>query len=385
MALLWGMYLLKDQLGICLEAAHFNHGLRGAESDRDEAFVQEFCNRFDIPLHTASQKVAAGPKGLEAAARDARYAFFAQLDGKLATAHTADDNAETVLMHMIRGTGLKGLGGITPIRGNVIRPMLDITRQEVLAFLEEYSVSFVEDSTNAENDFLRNRIRHDVMPLLLRENPRLRQDLSSMAQTLRYDESFLQEAAPKTNSVVCLKELEPALQSRAIGAFLETVGVCEPSREHIRLVRSILYSKNPSARVSLPGGVVIERNYDALCAAPVENSPRQAVLSCPGVAQFADILIHCQPGEMDKPRFERFVVYPKGKMVVRSRLSGDKMRLQGGTKSLKKLFTDLKIPASRRPFVPVIADDEGVLGVYGIGANLDRIVQNGVQIYFEKI
>ena len=130
MALLWGMYLLKDALGITLSSAHFNHGLRGEESDRDETFVREFCQRFDIPLHLGRGKVTAGKKGLEAAARDARHGFFATLSGKIATAHTADDNAETVLMHLIRGTGLKGLGGITPVHGNIIRPLLSCTRQE---------------------------------------------------------------------------------------------------------------------------------------------------------------------------------------------------------------------------------------------------------------
>ena len=385
MALLWGIYLLKDQLGIVLEAAHFNHGLRGEESDHDAAFVKDFCDRFDIKLHQEAQKVVTGPKGLEAAAREARYGFFAKLDGKIATAHTADDNAETVLMHLIRGTGLKGLGGITPVRGNVIRPMLDITRQDVLRFLEEYAVIYVEDSTNAENGFLRNRIRHDVMPLLLKENPRLRQDLSSMAQMLRDDEAFLRSCTPETCCVNELKNLNPALQSRAITDFLERVGLREPSREHIRLVRSLLYSDNPSARACLPGGLVVERNYDSLCRATDEVSPEKTVLVCSGVTRFGDILIHCQPGQMDKPQFDRFVIHAEGEIVVRSRLPGDKMRLQGGTKSLKKIFSDLKIPASQRPFIPVLADREGVLGVYGVGANLDRISQSGLQIYFEKI
>ena len=112
-ALLFALYLLKDKLGIQLEAAHFNHNLRGEESCRDENFVRVLCDRYDIPLHVGSGVVTAGEKGLEAAARDARYAFLRNLPGKIATAHTADDNAETVLMHLIRGTGLKGLGGIT--------------------------------------------------------------------------------------------------------------------------------------------------------------------------------------------------------------------------------------------------------------------------------
>ena len=140
MALLWSLYLLKEKLQIRLSAAHFNHRLRGAESDGDEAFVRWFCDRFEIPLLVGSAQVTAGEKGLEAAAREARYAFFATLPGKIATAHTADDNAETVLMHLVRGTGLKGLGGITPVNGRFIRPMLTVTRQQVISFLEEYHI-----------------------------------------------------------------------------------------------------------------------------------------------------------------------------------------------------------------------------------------------------
>ena len=163
-ALLFAMYLLKEKLGITLEAAHFNHGLRGEESNRDEAFVKALCERYDITLHLASGNVTAGKKGLEAAARDARYAFFATLPGKIATAHTADDNAETVLMHMVRGTGLKGLGAIAPMRDRLIRPMLLITRQQVLDFLEEYHLSYVTDSSNDTDQFLRNRLRHHAPP-----------------------------------------------------------------------------------------------------------------------------------------------------------------------------------------------------------------------------
>ena len=147
-ALLFALYLLKDKLKISLSAAHFNHRLRGAESDRDEAFVKDFCNRYDIPLQIGSGNVVSGEKGLEAAARDARYCFLKSLSGKIATAHTADDNAETVLMRMVRGTGLKGLGAIAPVNGKLIRPMLSVTREDVLAFLQEYCLTWVEDSSN---------------------------------------------------------------------------------------------------------------------------------------------------------------------------------------------------------------------------------------------
>ena len=136
-ALLFALYLLREKLGITLEAAHFNHRLRGEESDGDQAFVKEFCGRYDIPLHLGSGEIIPGKKGLEAAAREARYAFLRSLPGKIATAHTADDNAETVLLHLVRGTGLKGLGGIAPVSAAVIRPMLTVTRREVEAFLRE--------------------------------------------------------------------------------------------------------------------------------------------------------------------------------------------------------------------------------------------------------
>jgi len=383
MALLWGMYLLREQLGITLKAAHFNHGLRGAESDGDAEFVSQFCDSYDIPLYLENGQVTAGEKGLEAAAREARYSFFATLEGKIITAHTADDNAETILMHLVRGTGLKGLGGISPVRGNVLRPMLDITRREVEAFLEEYAISCVEDSTNAEDDFLRNRIRHHVMPLLLQENPSLSQDLTAMAQTLRQDEEYLSNVTPDTVNVSELRSLEPALQSRAVSRFLEGLGVREPSRANINSVISLLYAQSPSARVSLPGGVVVERNYDLLRAATGAEAPEPVFLSCPGTVQFGNMLIHCRFGKMDRPQYDRFVVAPVGQMVVRSRQTGDEMRLMGGTKSLKKLFADRKVPAAERCFVPVIADDQGVLAVGGIGANLERVTDEGIEIHIE--
>ena len=155
-ALLFALYLLKDKLQIKLSAAHFNHHLRGEESDRDEAFVRDLCERYDIPLQVGDGSIVPGKKGLEAAARDARYGFLKTLPGKIATAHTADDNAETVLMRMVRGTGLKGLGAIAPVNGKLIRPMLSVTREDVLAFLQEYSLTWVEDRSNGGEDVLRN-------------------------------------------------------------------------------------------------------------------------------------------------------------------------------------------------------------------------------------
>lgn len=388
-ALLFAMYLLREKLQINLQAAHFNHRLRGAESDRDEAFVRDFCDGYGIPLHTASERILPGHKGLEAAAREARYRFFDTLDGKIATAHTADDNAETVLMRMVRGTGLKGLGAIAPVNGKIIRPMLSVTRDEVVAFLEEYHLPYVEDSTNTGDDFLRNRLRHHIMPLLKQENPRFAENTSAMALRLRMDEAALtEEVCMDSLSVQMLLALSPARRNRAICAFLEKSGVKEPEAAHIAAVEKLLHSRNPSARADLPGGVSVGRNYDTICRLTEIDPLVASTLQCPGMLELPRLRgrILCRPADAPSSQKDCFAVLPQGQLRVRTRQAGDTLRLSGGTKSLKKIFIDKKIPASLRSIVPVIADDVGVLGVWGIGPNLDRLSDgcSGVLICFQR-
>ena len=388
-AMAFAFYLLKDELEIQLEAAHFNHHLRGEESDRDEAFVRSFCDRYDIALHVGSGEIKPGKKGLEAAARDARYAFLRNLPGKIATAHTADDNAETVLLHLIRGTGLKGLGGITPIHGNVIRPLLTVTRQDVEDFLEEWCLSHIEDSSNGTDAFLRNRIRRHVMPLLKEENPKLGENLSRMALRLREDEDCLsaQASFDTLPSVESLKTMPSAIRSRVLADFLVKSGVKEPEESHIAQAEALLYSEKPSAKASFPGGVTIARNYDTLEAVTNQPALEEQILTCPGTLTLPGLQITCEPADEIVNTADTVTVRPAGQIRIRSRVSGDTIRLSGGTKSLKKLFIDRKIPAARRNQIPVIRDDAGILGVYSIGAHLDRIPENlpAVTIRFTNI
>ena len=373
-AMLFAFYLLKGRLEFQLEAAHFNHHLRGEESDRDENFVRQLCDRYEIPLHVGSTCVVAGKKGLEAAARDARYAFLRSQNGKIATAHTADDNAETVLMHLIRGTGLKGLGGITPVSGNVIRPMLKITRAEVEAFLEEWCLSHIEDSSNASDVFLRNRVRHQLMPLLRQENPKLAENVSQMALRLREDEILLSKQAEFDTlpTVEKLKSMPKALRSRMLDRFLKEAGVKEPEDSHIRLAEALVFSENPSARASFPGGITITRNYQHLECLKEERLPEKTPLPYMGKAELPGLTVYCSPAEAIVNTEDTFTVIPQGEMFLRSRRSGDAIRLSGGSKTLKKLFIDRKIPASHRSAIPVLCDEAGILGVYQIGANQDR-------------
>lgn len=371
MALLWGMYLLQAKLGIRLEAAHFNHNLRGEESRQDAEFVRKFCEFHDIPLHFGEGNVTPGKKGLEAAARDARYAFLRSLNGTIATAHTADDNAETVLMHLIRGSGLRGLGGVTPKSDGLIRPMLDVTRAQVEQFLEENYIRHITDSSNATDEFLRNRLRHHVLPLLKRENPSIAVGLSAAAQRIREDAALLDSLAAQLDpaDIAALRAAPAPLRRRAIEGFLRRNGFPEPSAEHIRQAEQVVFSDNPSARVTF-GGLTLRRSYDKLCAdreqliLPTRLLPMEGITELPEIGLAVRMSIADVPGE--------WVVCPKGQMVVRSRQPGDALTTKGGTKSLKKRFIDRKIPQWERSAVPVIADEGGVLAVYGFGADVTR-------------
>ena len=390
-ALLFAFYLLREKLQIDLRAAHFNHHLRGEESQRDADFVRDFCDGYGIPLTVGQGNVVAGEKGLEAAARDARYAFLQALPGKIATAHTADDNAETVLMHLVRGTGLKGLGGIAPVRDNLIRPLLLVTRRQVMDFILEYSLPFVEDSSNGTDAFLRNRLRHNVMPLLREENPRLAENLSAMALRLREDEAALTESWDFSQglSVAKVKGENPAKQSRMLAAFLESSGVREPAASHLELALALVRSENPSARASFPGGITISRQYDRLVAVRDAKPLEPIALNCPGITELPQLglSVTCREADSICNNDHTFTVHLEGQILLRSRCSGDEMKLSGGTKSLKKLFIDRKIPANQRPNVPILADNGGVLGVYGIGVNERRAAKSlpAVQISIRKI
>jgi len=365
-ALLSLLCCLRSELDLTLVACHVNHNLRGAEAKRDEDFVRRLCDRLGVECRVLSADVAALAKeegcSVEEAARKVRYRFFAETAeerGKIATAHTADDNAETVLMHLVRGTGLKGLGGIMPCCGNVVRPMLTVTRADVETLLDEYCVDHIEDSSNAGDDFLRNRLRHRVMPLLKEENPRLSENLSATALRLRQDEQALQacaHAAPR--DVAALRTLPPGVRARILEQILKENGVKEPEAVHIRQAEALVFSGNPSARASFPGGVTIGRNYGVL--EPIrEETSRECTYTCSEAAEITNT-----------PHI--FTVRPVGKLILRSRRSGDAIRLSGGTRSLKKLFIDRKIPASQRDRIPILCDDLGILGIPGIGVNLDR-------------
>ena len=405
------MYLLcrLSELGYPVAAAHFNHGLRGAEADRDEAFVRRFCEQRGIPFVSEKADVAAYAArqrvGVEEAARALRYAFLEKAADVLsaeviATAHTADDNAETILMRLARGAGLHGLGGIPPVRGRIVRPMLETSRAEVETYLREHNIPHVEDSTNAEDAYMRNRIRHTVIPALREENPAFTAAVSRTASLLRRDEEYLEEItgrflaenADETSiraSALCGQPWPVA--SRAIRRMAGPVSA-EQTEAILRAAREGGMVDVTGMRVGKTGDRLV---FDA--AAWETIKPR---LLAPGEAFLipeAGLFVRCE-----KIAAASAVVYNSfntfffpcaniyGNIYVNSRRPGDRLRLpgRGCTKTLKSLFQERNIPAWERNAVPVLRDDAGLLGVYGIGPAERAIVgagENGDALKIEFI
>lgn len=238
-ALLYSLYFLRDELGISLSACHVNHNLRGKESDRDETFVRRLCRRLDIPLYVKNVKVldfVGKHESVELVARNIRYSFFNELgdDRLIATAHTASDNCETVLINLIRGTALSGMCGIPPKRDNIIRPLIDCTREDIESFCKEHSLSFVTDSTNLSTDYTRNKLRINIIPELKRINPSLTASISRMSKSVALDDKYLDAIAEKAlsdaekdgrYSVLALQELDECILRRVVAMIFDKNGI----------------------------------------------------------------------------------------------------------------------------------------------------------------
>ena len=377
MALLHLMLSLREQLSVTVSAAHYNHNLRGEESLRDEAFVREYCREHEIPLAVGSGDVsgyaAEHGVGIEEAARLLRYDFLLSLEGKIATAHNADDNLETLLMHLIRGTGLHGLGGIPPVRDRLIRPLLTVERAAIDAYCLSNHIPYVEDSTNREDFCLRNRLRHQVLPLLRQENPGIAGDLSRLSLLLREEDAYLAQEAAKLMeaclregglSVAALLELPEIMQRRILRQFLSQVP--ELSESHIEAARNLLHSPSPSAKLSLPGGNTLCRVYDLLSLnLPTKQEvPSPALLSPGERVIWGRWEIALEKGICpEKLPPGTVALNIEGSVLLRTRLPGDRIRLPGGEKKLKSYLIDCKIPAYLRDSLPVAVFEETIVAV----------------------
>lgn len=389
MALLWCLYCLQQELGITLQALHCNHHLRPA-ARQDAAFVAQFCAQYQIPCQIFDLDVTARQadtgESLEEAARQLRYACFAQAAGKVATAHHAEDNLETSLIHLVRGTSPRGLSGIPPQRGHIIRPLLSARRAEILAFLAAEGIPYRTDESNDQDFCLRNRLRHHVIPHLTAENPRVAESWLDTAQQLRQEDAYLSALAAdamaqiRTDrgfSIDGLRALHPVLQRRVLFGYLQQFGVPQPQLKHLQALSALLDNVNPSGTLDLPGCRLMRR-YNEICPATEPASFAPAVLCIPGITRIpelglritCDYVKNCENFANTPTIFTlSCAMIQNVPLTVRPRQPGDVLRLPGGSRSLKKLLIDRKIPRSQRQQVPVIAAGDTVLAVAGIGVN----------------
>ena len=383
------MLLRRGDLSVC--AAHFEHGLRGEESLRDAAFVEVWCRERGVPFLTEHGDVRAfaGEQGLgiEEAARTLRYDFLERAADSLgcdtiATAHNADDNAETVLLHLLRGSGADGLRGIPRRRGRIVRPLLDTTRAEIERYLEENGVPHTEDSSNAEEICSRNLLRLRVMPVLRALNPRASEAIGRAARLLERDSAFLDrqaaafleaEEADGSLPLEKLRSLDPALAARVIRAFWPLSLSEERTEAALRFLREDGYGV-----LELPGGELRReqgRLYigaeGELTALPERELPAEGTLALPE----AGLVLHCERTVKKQEIHGLFKTYElkcekiRGKIVCTGRRAGDRFHPvhRGCGKSLRALFREAGLTRRERALVPVLRDEEGILAVLGFG------------------
>ena len=380
MALLCALCELKNELKLeKISAAHFNHGIRGDEAMRDQKFVEDFCKSRNIELYLGKADVPQFAKeqgiSLELAARKLRYEFFESLDTDyIATAHTASDNIETVLFNITRGTALSGLCGIPPKRDQYIRPLILCTRDDIEAYCEKNNINYVTDSTNLCDDYTRNKIRHNVVPVLKDINESVENAVSRMTTALREDDDFISDIAQREyDNLICddglkltnFNTLHSAVAKRIIAKYCSSLEI-EVDNYHINAIYDICLQ---GGKISLSGKNVayIKNNVLKLEKA---NKPIEKVDFTVDIQKHSNNLFENNK-KVHNLLLKNVLDCDKivGNLVLRQRISGDTIRLKNKncTKTLKKLFCEYKIPLDERENLPVLADDNGVVWIYKIG------------------
>jgi tRNA(Ile)-lysidine synthase len=411
-ALLHALHSLKVDLSIELHAAHLHHGIRGEEADQDAESVTQLCGQLGVRLSVEKADVHAFAKqrriSIQEAAREVRHAYLqrvAQQIGasRIALGHTRDDQVETVLLNILRGTGIEGLQGLAPVSGNKIRPLLYVFRQETAEYCRQHGIAFREDSSNRSLRYRRNRVRTELLPKLeTYYNPEVRSALLRLSDIAALENDYLQACAQQRYKQVCLRDTEDqivlsverlcdehlAIQRRIVRLAIQRIrgGLHEIEFACIeRCVRAMEAAAQSGAVTgfTLPGqdiGVKIDSKRICLTRraelSPVPTIYRQ--LRLPGETRIEEwgLTIRCQelsadhgiplkvPGQT--ALMDRDALRPP--LIVRSRQIGDviaPLGMQGRHRKLQDIFTDRKVPLSRRDRIPVIADSQGIVWVAG--------------------
>lgn len=411
MALLDILIQLRPRLNFQLVVAHLNHGLR-PEAAAEEKFVSDYCRIVQIPFYSRQvdvQEIATREKkSLEEAGRECRYQYFAELAAKLganriATAHHRNDNAETVLLNIIRGSGIKGLRGIRPINGKIIRPLLCVTKNEIESYLGENCIEYCIDLSNYSTDYLRNRIRHNLLPLLEQNyNPRIVEGLNQLAdiaaaennametETARFWEQLV--IKQETDEIILdahrILQLHPAFQRRVIMKTLSIIqGENSWDATDIKVVINLLSKSGSSRRLQLKQGLYVKKVYEHIAFTrklPGKISfsykvtvPGQVYIKETGKSYSFQLL---ERKDFKPQAGDLYLDYDKiqGELYLRSRQPGDVFCPRGmqGTKKIKDFFIDLKVPQDKRDQVPLLIAEKKIYAILGFRIAQDAAVDD---------
>ena len=405
-ALLMTLIKLADELNLTLFTAHFNHGLRGRESNADEKFSRDLAKKMGLLFCSVKMNKNIIKKGVspEDFYRRQRYDFLNKAAKeyrakKIALGHNLQDQAETVLLNLLRGSGPEGLKGFLPKRdGKFIRPLMETSRQEIISFLEQSGTAYRRDSSNENRMYLRNQIRAELIPYLQEKyNPKIVENLARTAEILRVEDEFIREQVAKVLSshfvqyaenrflmkIDYLKKLSPAVRWRLFKTVLEDL---TPQKNgisflHVTALEKLIQKSESGKRIMLPSKIEARREYNALI---VEKTPRKQiqfeyVVEVPGTVQIQEknVIIEAVLIKKNSVDFEnKNTVYLdwdkiRRPLIVRNRRDGDWFQPLGmaGRQKIKNFFIDHKIPAAKRDDVLLIVDGISVIAIENTHVN----------------
>ena len=403
------LHYLKDRCAH-LVAVHVNHMIRGEEADRDEAFCRSVCEKYgvellvyrvDVPTLSAERK-----KGLEETAREERYRIFREILGKnpqckcIVTAHNSNDNAETVVFNLARGSGANGICGIKPVHENVYRPLIFSTRNDIIKYCKDNNIEYVTDSTNSDIDYTRNRIRHTVLPQLMEINPCFLESCTRLGEILRRDEEYIGAQADNIikavkNGKIPKKDAVSSAPS-VLARVLKAVSGTALDYDDVNACLGLINRWHTGKMVNLSGGITFKVERDYCFFIPTDSTKENEffVELAEGINKINDtgvaICVNCAFEGAGYYRLGSVRLNPsaiKGKLYARSKQDGDCVKSLGITKKLKRIFSDMHIPSHQRSRIPVICDELGVVGIPGIVARDGAFDKKGellIEIYTKE-
>ena len=396
---------LAKELELTLHIAHLDHMFRGEESADEALFVENLGEKLNIPVTREAIDVPAycRERGLspQEGAREVRYDFFRRVAAaagsqRIATGHTADDQAETFLLRLLRGAGAPGLSAIPPVREDIIRPLIEVTRNEVISYVKAENLAFVNDPTNEKPVYTRNRIRMEVLPILKQFNPRIVETLAAEAALLRDEndavEAFLSTIAETAimhgeESLSVKKDafetLPPAFRRRLFRKMVNLVGAEPTLLSHGRIDDALLFmtAAQTGRAMNLPGSLILSREYDRfIFSRPVTQSAFTRTISSPGETDIPELGLEVraflnddQKSQFDETNYFWQAEFDYDKigslLQLRNRQSGDwfcPSGMEGKRKKLQDYFVDEKVPRRKRDSIPLLCSGDHILWVVGL-------------------